>query len=638
MDMIGKLSDIESMEAGQPDPFSGLSNTYNLISESAARNPDAPALSFFPRIEDFRSPVTWSYRDFLQDITKAANLFRRLGIQRKDVLAYILPNLPETHFTLWGGEAAGIVFAANPLLEGKQLGKLLDSVGARWLVTVRPEADPENWLRIEEALQIASRIEGLILVNPNQHLPQSEQTHGANCPSLLLGRKVVDFHEAVQAESGAHLNFELPLQSDVASYLCTGGTTGLPKIARHTHWNETCNVTQLISVLADFCFAPGHAVLTALPLFHVNAQFGSGLAVFASGAHAVLAPPAGYRTPGLLPRFWEIVEHYRLSSFSGVPAIFASLMQVPIAGADISSLRAALCGGAPLPVELAKRVQAETGVRILEGYGLTEGTCVASINPPNGKLCVGSIGFRMPWAQMRMAILDTQGSFVRWAHTDEPGAICISGPNVMPGYLDPVHDEGAFFDAPSEDGKICRWLSTGDLGRQDTEGYFWLTGRKKELIIRGGHNIDPKMIEEALASHPAVALCAAVGRPDVAVGELPVAYVQLRADAQVSEEALLLHAQENIGERAAWPKAICLLTQLPMTAVGKIAKPQLSMLEVEAAVRATATQLNITLSHLQVDQDPRLGIVAYWRASGANSNSFAVALGGYSFKSIELGL
>jgi fatty-acyl-CoA synthase/long-chain acyl-CoA synthetase len=394
----------------------------------------------------------------------------------------------------------------------------------------------------------------------------------------------------------------------------------------------------LIAVLSDFCFAPGHAVLTALPLFHVNAQFGSGLAVFASGAHAVLAPPQGYRTPGLLTRFWEIVEHYKLSSFSGVPAIFASLMQIPVGGANISSLRAALCGGAPLPVELARRVEVDTGVRILEGYGLTEGTCVASINPPGGQMRIGSIGFRLPWGQMRIALLDYKGQYQRWAEVDEPGVICISGPNVMPGYLDPVHDDGAFFITPGEDGKLQRWLSTGDLGRQDADGYFWLTGRKKELIIRGGHNIDPKVIEEALASHSCVALCAAVGRPDSSVGELPVAYVQLRTDAQTDEADLLDHAQKNIGERAAWPKAICVLPALPMTAVGKIAKPRLIMMEVEAAVRCAAALHEVKLSELLVEQEPRLGVVAYWRLDHGESTAFAATLGTYAFKNVDLSL
>jgi acyl-CoA synthetase (AMP-forming)/AMP-acid ligase II len=265
--VISQHSDIEFIESTRPNPFFGLSNTYQLIADSAARWPDSPALSYFPRVEDFRTPLTWSYSELLGEITKAANMFRRLGIERRDVLAYILPNLPETHFTLWGGEAAGIVFAVNPMLEGAQLGQLLHSAGTGWLVTLHPDADPENWTRIEQALQIATSIQGLILIDPNRHLRETVQRHSTQLPSTLSGRRVVDFHEAISAEFSTCLEFEPPRASDVASYLCTGGTTGLPKIAKHTHWNETTNVTQLITVLSDFCFAPGHSVLTALPLF-----------------------------------------------------------------------------------------------------------------------------------------------------------------------------------------------------------------------------------------------------------------------------------------------------------------------------------------------------------------------------------
>jgi fatty-acyl-CoA synthase/long-chain acyl-CoA synthetase len=233
---------------------------------------------------------------------------------------------------------------------------------------------------------------------------------------------------------------------------------------------------------------------------------------------------------------------------------------------------------------------------------------------------------------MRIAVLDGEGNFSRWAQTDEAGAVCMSGPNIMPGYLDEAHNKGAFFDASDVDGTTCRWLNSGDLGRQDTDGYFWLTGRKKELIIRGGHNIDPKTIEESLAEHPAVALAAAVGRPDAHAGELPVAYVQLRTGAQVSEAELMAFATSHISERAAIPKAIHILEALPVTAVGKIFKPMLNMREVDSVVREEATTLGLTLTELHVQQDAKLGIVARWRTAGGDTESLAAALGRHIFK------
>ena len=167
-------------------------------------------------------------------------------------------------------------------------------------------------------------------------------------------------------------------------------------------------------------------------------------------------------------------------------------------------------------------------MRIVEGYGLTEGACVSSGNPAGAEPRIGSIGIRYPYQDMRALILDGD-KYVRDAETNEIGVIAIRGPNVFAGYLDPAHNLGIWIDRDGE-----TWLNTGDLGRQDADGYFWLTGRKKELIIRGGHNIDPKLIEEPLHRHPAVALAAAIGRPDPHAGEAPVAYVQLKEGHSVS--------------------------------------------------------------------------------------------------------
>ena len=383
--------------------------------------------------------------------------------------------------------------------------------------------------------------------------------------------------------------------------------------------------------MLDF-LAPGETVLTALPLFHVNAQIGSGLSAFAHGAHVLLATPGGYRTPGLIARFWEIIAHHRVRTFSAVPTVYAGLLQTSCAEHDLSCLTHALCGAAPMPVELFRRFEQQTGVRILEGYGLTEGTCVSSLNPSDGESRVGSIGLSLPW--QAMCAMVTEGG-VRRAATDEVGTLFISGPNIFPGYLDPVHNQGAWLETTEADGAQRRWLNTGDLGRQDAEGYFWLVGRKKELIIRGGHNIDPKSIEEALATHPAVALCAAIGRPDAHAGEVPVAYVQLRQGAQASEEELLAHATRHIRERAAVPKAVVIVAALPLTAVGKIFKPALAMREVESTVRREAALAGVALASLTVVQDAKRGLLARYSMDQGESKRLAEALGQYTFATSE---
>jgi fatty-acyl-CoA synthase len=283
----------------------------------------------------------------------------------------------------------------------------------------------------------------------------------------------------------------------------------------------------------------------------------------------------------LIPNFWKIVEHYRLTFFSGVPAVFTKLLDVPI-DADVSTLDYAICGAAPMPVEVFKNFEKATGLRILEGYGCTEGTCASSVNPLFGERRIGSIGLPFPYQEMRIARLDNEDQFERWAETEEIGSVLLRGPNVFAGYKDPGINAKAWVD--SGDGKGL-WFHTGDLGRQDAEGYFWLTGRKKELIIRGGHNIDPKMIEEPMHRHPAVAMAAAVGSPDPEVGEVPALFVQLKPGQQADPQELYEFAKANIPERAAIPKAIHIIDEMPVTNVGKTYKLPLHLGEIERVLR-----------------------------------------------------
>jgi acyl-CoA synthetase (AMP-forming)/AMP-acid ligase II len=625
---IRTIADIEALEQS-PVPISGIRNTYELIARTAAQHPDHHALSFFVRVEDHAQPVRFSYREWLAQITRTANFFRRLGVKREDVITYALPNLPETHSVHWGGETAGIAFAVNPILEGRQIGELLRAAGSQWLVVTTPTPDPGIWQRAEAAIPHCPTLKGVIAIDPVRHLPGDRPA--TVVPAMLAGLPVFDFHAEVAREHGDALDFASPEPDAIASYLCTGGTTGLPKIACHTHRNEIWNAIQLGSV-ANF-IAVGETVLTALPLFHVNAQIGTGLTSFAHGAHVLLATPGGYRTPGLIARFWEIIAHHRVRSFSAVPTVYAGLLQTPRAGHDLSCLTHAICGAAPMPVELFHRFEKETGIHILEGYGLTEGTCVSSLNPAQGECRIGSIGLRLPWQCMRAMITDGE---LREAAIDEAGTLFISGPNVFPGYLDPAHNQGAWLETAETDGSTRRWFNTGDLGRRDAEDYFWLAGRKKELIIRGGHNIDPKSIEEALATHPAVALCAAVGRPDAYAGEVPVVYVQLRPGQQTTEEALLAHAASHISEGAAVPKAVMFLSEFPVTAVGKLFKPALLMREIENVIRTEARQEGVVLSSLKVVQDPKRGLLARYAVGNGDSSALVKALGRYTFATEDI--
>jgi fatty-acyl-CoA synthase len=255
-----------------------------------------------------------------------------------------------------------------------------------------------------------------------------------------------------------------------------------------------------------------------------------------------------------------------------------------------------------MPVELIRQFEAKTGLTLIEGYGLTEGTCGTCANPPAGERRPGSIGLRMPYCDVSIKLLDEQGNYLRDARQNEIGNLCIRGATVFKGYLQAGKNAGIWVDG--------NWFNTGDLGRIDADGYIWLTGRSKDLIIRGGHNIDPQMIEEALHSHPDVALAAAVGKPDEKAGELPVVFVQLKPGSQASEEELLIHAAAHISERAAVPKDVWIIDAIPLTAVGKTFKPTLRFDAIRRVYQAAVAELDGAI-RVEVLSDERLGQLAH---------------------------
>lgn len=626
---VKTLADIQAIER-TPLAQQGLAaSTYEALGRCSREFPDDPALSFFLDAADFRRTHDWSYAELFADITRAANVFHDLGIGPDDVVAFILPNLPETHFTIWGGEAAGIVMAVNPLLESAQMGELLRAANARLVVTLAPTPGTDLWPKLASQLGALPSVRQVLWVSM---APYVGGLKGLALRWMARREKsaqrlmpIADLRSLMRRQPHTHLKSGRQIRAEQrSSYFCTGGTTGLPKIATRTHGSEVFNAWAMAANMQPR--QRGQVIFCGLPLFHVNGQLVTGLMPWTHGDHVILGTPQGYRGNGVIANFWALVENFGINFFSGVPTVYSALLQQPVEGRDISSLDYALCGAAPMPVELFRDFEQRIGVRILEGYGLTEGACVSSSNPPEGERRVGSIGLRLAYQGMRAVILDEAGAYLRDAAADEVGAIAIHGPNVFAGYLDASHDKGLWIDIHGQ-----RWLNTGDLGREDAEGYFWLTGRKKELIIRGGHNIDPKQIEEALQAHPAVALVAAVGCPDAHAGEVPVAYVQLLPGSQAGADELLAFASEAIAERAAVPKRIEVLDALPVTPVGKIFKPALQQREIARVVRQEAAGLGLAELSVEVVQDARRGLVARI-AAGLQREALAPVLGRYSFQ------
>jgi fatty-acyl-CoA synthase len=308
-------------------------------------------------------------------------------------------------------------------------------------------------------------------------------------------------------------------------------------------------------------------MLFGLPLFHVGGALTQSLSVLSSGGTLVVVSPAGWRSPAAVRNVWKLVERHRPVNFVGVPTVLTAALATPVDGADVSSIRRAAAGGSAIPVAIGRAYTDTFGWPVLEVYGMTETSSVHTIAFLDRPIRLGSAGHPVPYARVRIVRIDGQGRCAGDCGPGEIGVVAMAGPGAFTGYLSEVHNRDAFVEPG--------WVNSGDLGRLDEDGYLWITGRAKDLVIRGGHNIDPQPIEEILFQHPAVALAAMVGQPDAYAGELPVAFVQLKPGASADTADLLDFVRARTPERAAVPVALHLVDPMPLTGVGKIFKPAL---------------------------------------------------------------
>jgi fatty-acyl-CoA synthase len=513
----------------------------------AARAPDRTALTQLMTGAPDETARRVSYRELLGLVRRAANLFATLAGPRPGV-AYMLPSLVETHATLWGAETAGYAVPINFLLQPEHIAGLLKASGARILVALGPHPVLDIW---QKALALREQVPGLQLVR-------------VAAPGTPLEDGVIDFHTALMAQPDDRLTFGEPgRDGEVAAYFHTGGTTGTPKLVAHTHRG------QLVAafggaVLADM--RPSDTLTATLPLFHVGGTIFCALSAFMAGVGLLIMSPSGLRNQAMVQGFWRLAAQHGATLVGAVPTSVGAVLEVPLDGADIGAVRAGFCGAASLPPAVGERFRHVTGRGLYEVYGMTEASGLIALDPVAGPGHAGSVGWPLPYTQVVVCRLEASGRLGPACAPHEIGVITVRGPHVSPGYRNPAHDAGVFDNGV---------LNSGDLGYADEQGRIHIAGRAKDLIIRSGHNIDPLMIENAMATHPAVALAAAVGMPDAYAGELPVCYVVLRPGASASEDELHAHAQRTIGERPAWPKQIHVVEAIPLTSVGKIYKPQL---------------------------------------------------------------
>jgi fatty-acyl-CoA synthase len=594
---------------------------YGFLSDVKERHGARPAISFQILSGPKDKAVTLTWAELHGKVTQAANLFRSLGVNEGDTVAYLLPNCLETAISLLGGATAGIVNPINPLLEPEQISAILRETKAKVLVTLKAFPKTDVAQKAAEAVKHAPNVKTVLEVDLNRYLtPPKSLIVPLIRPKNPIEHKadVFNFNEKCARMPSDRLAFADSRGDRVAAYFHTGGTTGMPKVAQHKYSGMIYNGW----LGARLLFDETDVLMCPLPLFHVFAAYPVLMSAIASGAHVVFPTPAGYRGEGVFDNFWKLIERWQVTFLITVPTAISALMQRPV-NADVSSLKTALSGSAPLPVELYNRFEKATGVQISEGYGLTEATCLVSVNPVEGKKKVGSVGIPLPHTHVRILVKDSGG--FRECAVDEIGEICIANPGVFEGSTYTEEDKNNDLFAES------RFLRTGDLGRLDADGYLWITGRAKDLIIRGGHNIDPAEIEEAMLSNPAVAFAGAIGQPDAFAGELPCVYVELVGGASVTAEELMEHARSHIHERAAFPKHVEILPELPKTAVGKIFKPDLRKRAIRRVFDAVLAEAGIAAHVVSVTEDKKRGLVAHIASTGTiDEAALAAKLGEFT--------
>ena len=547
------MTAINGMDLGQID----LPKLFEKAAK--AHGADGDALRAYVSSDLDAGMKCWSRQDLADDVRRVAELFTRMGVREGERIGVMLPTIPEIHLLIWGAMSVTGVALINPLLQSSHIDHLLKEMDATVLCV------PSDVLSSDlaaKARAIAERNSDIRLVEIGPDTPFRSDL------------------DAIELDSGREFKRDA---AEFAALFHTGGTTGRPKIVPLRLINLLAAVKPLSEALElkseDRFFSP-------LPLFHIAGAIVGGLAPFLSGTCVLMPSPQGLRDPKMTEQVWNLLDREKATMIVAVPTSLAALTQVPLDGADLSTLDYVLTGTAPLPDEIGRRFTALTGKPIHTGYGMTETSGVIAYAPRSSAARPTTAGKAVRDVDVKIDPIDGQKS--------GPGRVLVRGPNVFSGYLG------------SEERRDDDWFDTGDLGYLSEDGWLTLTGRSKDLIIRSGHNIDPSSIEEVAATHPSVILAAAVGQIDEYAGEVPALYVQFENETSkeqaIAELATLL--SNEISERPAIPKDIFAVDEMPVTAVGKIYKPALRVDAAQRKIDASFPRLEDGTSGVRVEEGP----------------------------------
>ena len=497
------------------------STVLDVLKKQAEEIPDKVYLYFADK--------QWTYKEFQEITNQVASSFHKLGLKKGSHVAILLPNSPEFLFFWFGAMKAGLVgVTLNTVLKADELEFILNDCDATVLCTTskyRKMLEP-SWGNIQKIKTV---------------LFASEEGH-SDYPNAVL---IKDFLLSGDKTFSTEIN-----PDDSASMIYTTGTTGHPKGVVLGHRNIMYN-SYVLQRYIDL--KKEDKALCTMLLFHVNAQIISIMTSIQAGASVVLEEMFKPKT------FIQTLKNFKCTTFSGVPANYNDLNErKEVDGEDLSFLKACISSGDFMPIEVCNKFEQKFRLKIIETYGLSEGTCVSSFSPFNGVRKVGSIG--LPIEGQEMAI---------WGNDNKPlpdgdtGEIMISGPNMMLGYYKNEEETKKIF--------VNGWMRTGDLGYRDKDGYYFFVGRKKEVIISGEESIYPKEIEEVLYQNEDILECAIVGIPDKTHGEALGAFIIPKAGVTLTDKDIKTYLSQKISGHK-FPKIIEIVTELPKSAIGKIQK------------------------------------------------------------------
>jgi long-chain acyl-CoA synthetase len=520
---------------------------HELLRKSAKTHPEKAAVAYFGR------EITYADLDMFSDRFAAA--LASLGVKKGGKVAVFLSNIPQFIIAFFGVIKAGaVVTTISPLHKEREVTYQLNDSEAETIVTL------DTLYPIVEAVWRKTKLKHAVVTNMEEYAKNPANTKTPQAPNIHSFQELLKPAEPPSVDINPH--------EDLAALQYTGGTTGVAKGAMLTHLNLVSNAVAFAAWIRG---TSADTFLAALPLFHIYGMTTSMTVPVSLAAKMVL-----------LPRFepasaLETIQRHRVTVFCGVPTMYSVLLANPeLAKFDLTSIRVCISGASPLPPQVQKKFMQVTGGFLAEGYGLTEASPVTHCNPVDKTMRtvrIGSIGLPLPDTDARIVDVKTGEKTLA---PEETGELAIKGPQVMKGY----------WRNPTETALVLRegWLLTGDIARMDSDGYFYITDRKKDLIKYKDYSVYPRELEDVLYEHPAVKLCAVVGKSASIVGEIPKAFIVLKDGAQASEAEIMAFVKEKVAPYKA-VREVEFRQQLPISAAGKVLRRALQEEEKNKTLR-----------------------------------------------------